>query len=510
MAAGLVLAALAGGLFVWAISYLRRPRRRVQRGRRLVGIREVERRSRQGGSPVTWGGVRLAEGAETGHFLVAGTTGSGKTLILSRLIREALSVSEAGSDTRALVYDAKSDVLAELRRLELRLPVVSLNPFDACGAQWNMAADVTSPASALQVAAILIPEEVASSNRYFSDAARDLLTGAMLSFVAQGAQWTLRDLLLVMRSKDRLGELLWQRTEGRELWDMYSGEARAFQNVLATARSRLAPLEPVAACWSHARSKVSLREWVKGEMVLVLGNDDAARAAVDALNRVLFQRATELALAETNSTTRRTWFFLDELREAGRLDGLSRLLNKGRSRGCCVALGFQDIHGLQAVYGPEVASEIVGQCAQKAFLRLESGETARWAAQQVGQYEEVELMQSESRRGILSREAGRSVSEQRRTADAVMPSEFLCLSATSVRNGLSGYYLSPHVGAWKRTLPLEHFVPSGGGGDEVDGERRSEGEQYLDAWSEAEEWRLGFVRRSRDGRREGTRSGAPE
>lgn len=82
--------------------------------------------------------------------------------------------------------------------------------------------------------------------------------------------------------------------------------------------------------------------------------------------------------------------------------------------------------------------------------------------------------------------------EQRRTADAVMPSEFLCLPATSEQSGLSGYYLSPHVGAWKHTLPLDHFVQRRVGHEVLAGGRRGEGEQYLDAWSEAEQRRLGF------------------
>ncbi|MFX8836738.1 type IV secretion system DNA-binding domain-containing protein, partial [Acinetobacter baumannii] len=63
-----------------------------------------------------------------------------------------------------------------------------------------------------------------------------------------------------------------------------------------------------------------------------------------------------------DSGMQQAWFFLDEVREAGELDGLSRLMTKGRSKGACVVLGFQDIDGMRDVYGDQVANEICAQC----------------------------------------------------------------------------------------------------------------------------------------------------
>ena len=66
----------------------------------------------------------------------------------------------------------------------------------------------------------------------------------------------------------------------------------------------------------------------------------------------------------------------EEVREAGKLDGLSRLMTKGRSKGVCAVLGFQDIDGLRDAFGDKKASETTAMCSHKAFLCLESGETA--------------------------------------------------------------------------------------------------------------------------------------
>jgi len=409
------------------------------------------------------------------------------------LMREALDGASFGDDKRALIYDAKTEVASLLASLSLAIPVVYLNPFDRRSSQWDMSADITSPASALQVSSILIPEEQGSSNRYFTDTARDILREVMMSFVYVGCEWTLRDIILGMRSRDRLIEVLERTPEGTDLLGLHAGDSRAFQSVLSTARSRLAPLEPVAALWHRAKNKVSLHDWVRGEIVLVLGNDESARTAMDALNQVIFQRATELALKQPDSSSRRTWFFLDEVREAGKLSGLSSLMNKGRSRGCCVALGFQDIHGLKDVYGNEVALEIVGQCSQKALLRMESEATAKWASATIGQYEHVDVLRARSGWQL-------SVSEQWRTADLVMPSELLGIAPTSMSSGLTGYYLTPHVGAFRRTLSLLHLLgkpPSQSNTAppvEPHFVERPENEQYLEAWSAEDCDRLGLAR----------------
>ena len=80
--------------------------------------------------------------------------------------------------------------------------------------------------------------------------------------------------------------------------------------------------------------------------------------------------------------------FLDEFREAGKLEGLRRLLNKGRSKGACVVLGCQDVEGVRAEYGREEANEILAQCTHTVVLNVGSPETAQWAT---GIFGEVDM-----------------------------------------------------------------------------------------------------------------------
>lgn len=457
-------------------------RPRTLRGRRLG---QAPRKGSAERGELTWGGVPVPRTRETSHFLLVGTTGSGKTLSIQHLLRRVLE--RKNGDERVLVYDAKGDARAFLQSVGAK--VKSFNPFEVDGVAWDMARDIESPANALQVAGLFIPEEE-GSNRFFSDAARDLM-GSVLQVLISRSElaWTLRDVLLVMRSAERLEALLSQTATGREVFGLYFADQRTASNIMATVRSRLGTLEPIAALWSHAAEALSLRDWLRSDEVLVLGSEEAVRLPLESINSVLFQRITELVLASSESRERRTWFFLDEVREAGRLGGLPRVMTKGRSKGACVVLGCQDIGGLKEAFGERVALEMAAMCSHKAFLRLEGSETAEWAAKLMGEYEAVELQRSVSSPVLGGRaQAGRS--EQRMRAAAVLPTEFLSLPPVTAESGMCGYYLVPGTGGFFRSLELRGLVggevPARGVG------RRTPAQQVLRPWSEEDEQRLGL------------------
>jgi type IV secretory pathway TraG/TraD family ATPase VirD4 len=335
-----------------------------------------------------------------------------------------------------------------------------LNPFDKRCAAWDMARDITSPSSADQLATILIPEEKNSSSLYFSDAARALMSGAIVSLMrtAPGA-WEFRDVIYALKNAERLKKLLSQTLETKDLIPQYFSNERTANDVISTVATKIQRYQYIAAAWSRAQQKISLTKWVTENSILVLGNDEATRSALDAINRVIFKRITELVLAQSESHTRRTWFFLDELRQAGKLDGLNSLLTMGRSKGACVAIGFQDIEGLASVYGDREAAEIAGLCANKAILRLDSPHTAKWAASVLGEREILEVRASSgttsgenkglgSTRTTSSGESS-SVSEQVSKRELILGSEFMDIPPTNFEYGLLGTYLIPEVGAYR-------------------------------------------------------------
>lgn len=431
------------------------------RGRRLASPKQ--------GGPLTQGAGKsglligrtfLPANSAYSHVAVVGATGSGKTIIQRLLMQSTLPLIGRGLGHRALVYDAKQDVLSVLSGMRLPCPVHVLNPMDARSLAWDMAADITCPASALQAATALIPEAKNDSNPFFSAAARHLLYGAIVgSILTRDRDWNFSELLLTMRNPVRLRSLL-ESTTTTDFLTQYFEHPATFQNILSTVLTHLCPFEVIAAAWQKSTNRICLTNWIQNESVLVLGNDEANRTSIDAMNRLIFRRLSELILTQPelrSEESRRTWLFLDEVREAGRLEGLPRLLTKGRSKGAAVVLGFQDIAGLREVYGQNVADEIVGQCSTKVFLRLNSPETAAWASRVIGSREVIEGNRGSSKDlrfsvSTLGRNS-ESVSHSVATRPLVLESEFFGLPETNPKNGLTGFFLNPVTGVFRDEIP---------------------------------------------------------
>jgi type IV secretory pathway TraG/TraD family ATPase VirD4 len=118
---------------------------------------------------------------------------------------------------------------------------------------------------------------------------------------------------------------------------------------------------------------------------------------------------------------------LDALRPIARLkDAQTRL----RKKGGCVAIGFQSIDQLQAVYGQAIANTIIENCDNKLILRCgasERGGTAQFASDLIGEREvEHEEATTSHTRGART---GHSLSThlRRRTEKAVLPSQIMQL-----------------------------------------------------------------------------------
>ena len=411
-------------------------------------------------------GTSLPVSAADTHFCFIGATGSGKTVSIRLLMQTAFSAIGKGKRHRALVYDAKRDFLPILGGIVDPSCIIPLNPFDERSFVWDMAKDIKTPANALQLATILIPSERNSSQPFFADAARHLLAGVVTALMIKaGEEWTFRDVIWTMLDQNVLVEVLRDEPKTKHIANLYFSHEGTAQNIMSTIATKLNPFSIIAALWEEPYKqgrRLSLSEWVKGESVLVLGNDHTNKAAVDALNQIIFKRISELILDQEerktgNSTendgTGKTWIILDEFVRAGKLEGTVELATAGRSKGVSIVLGFQDLDGARAVYGKEVAEEIIGQCSNLAIMRLQSPETSEWASRLFGKFERIEKERSESKNetdqlGIhgllnLGSSTGEGVTYRRMVREAVLSSEFMSLPVTSKDNGITCFLFSP-------------------------------------------------------------------
>jgi type IV secretory pathway TraG/TraD family ATPase VirD4 len=459
-------------------------------------------------SRLSFGPFDLPMKAATSHFLVSGATGTGKTGLVYQLM-DSVFQSPESYFFRGLIYDSKQEMLPLLSELGLQNRLVILHPYDKRCSPWDIAEDLSDALAAQQFASILIPETDSGTadSSFFDDACRNIISTAIQSLVlcSQDPHWTFRDLLVALLYPIHLEQLLTLETTtelrrfplGRRTWDTYfnpkTTDERTRSNIRSSLNAKLFPFETVAAAWHQSGNKpFSIKKWQKenSDKILVLGNEEAARTTIDRINRAIFQQAASHTLARPEDTDSLTWFFLDEVREAGRLDSLNSLLLRGRSKGAAVILSFQDIEGLRHVYGDHLANEIVANCSNIALLRTNSSDTAEWASKTFGTFliEEVDPSTGFSGTDITSSEVRKRQERQR-----VQPGELLYLPLPSASSGVAGFFKDASAGAKESPFyRLKPSAPSTRFTKYAAHEPMEKRGLFLDPWTAADLKRLGI------------------
>ena len=465
--------------------------------------RKISNRLRSQNDPgCLFGGIFIASFEAVKHFLVAGASGSGKTLTIRLWLESVLPNITPGSRRRMLISNPKRDVLAILHGIGVKVEVINLDPFDGSNSYgWSLCEDIRTPAHIEALAHILVPQDN-SNDTFWRDCVVVLLTGVISYFVKYAPNvWTLRDILLVMENQRFLSAMLRSDPAFHSYLDVMGSEKTA-ANIISTIRTKLSRYKVIAALW-HQNSlegrTISLKRWSQSEAILVLGRNEEAKEAMQAVNQLLLQRLAQILINLPDQSEERpeTYVVLDEFCSiGGRLPLMRELAVEGRSKGVSLFIGFQDYKDVENTYGDKIAATITSQFRHKAILRLDSPATARWAANLVGE------IIVERRQTSTSSSAWNNVSVttswRRSKEEAIIASQFLAIPPINKDkgNGLKGFYLTGEHVYWY-TYPLsylrENLKPKA---QDIGGfiERPVE-HQYLQMWQKEDNERLEGISR---------------
>lgn len=398
----LFAAVAAGGL-------LRRRRRdeKHRRGARLIEAKELRRLLKKEPADICFGSVPFPRTAEVLHLLLAGSTGTGKSVA----IRTLLAAIRARGD-RAIVVDAGGLFMGEFARKG----DILLNSFDRRSRAWSPFAEAKNTWEIEAVARSLIPP-AEGSEKVWADLAKTVLAGLIEQCHQHGIA-TNQALAGLATCADPLAL-------ARVLADhpaqglIASGSPQTVGSILTTLAEKLAGIRYLKA--EAGNDAFSVSRWVReGSGCLFMTYCLDQREAIKNIIAAQLDCAVRAVLTLEPNPNRRIWLIVDELPLLGRVASIEEFLTNGRKFGGAAALGIQAISQLRSGYGRDGAATLLSCLSSQLILRQPDGETAELMSKSLGDKEIQRVNQSHGKN-----DHGRSenAAEQIATARVVMASE---------------------------------------------------------------------------------------
>ena len=464
----------AGMIVVFLVVFWQRGvrlgRQRRLRGAEMVTARELRRRLRpprervlallpgaERLGPYTIAGIPYPPRAETQHTIVSGTTGSGKTVLISDLVAQVRARGERcviydkmGSYTRAF-YDRDRDVL--------------MNPLDARAPRWSPFLEARGPRDFDMMAAALIPQQKDTVDPFWVTAARQLFSNGAGVLRQKGET---RNRVLVDHLLKTDLTALAEAMEGTVAQSIVDPEnPKTALSVRAMLTANLSALEFLP----DGGEPFSIREWISGNSrdgVLFLTSRGDQHASLRGLISTWLEIAVNAMLSLDQERERRIWVILDELPTLHQVPSLQPGLAESRQFGGCFVLGVQVASALRDLYGRNGAETISGLCGTRVVLAAPDRDTAQWSADSLGRSEIEEVAEGFSYGANTIRD-GVSLTPRRELRALALPSEIMRLE------NLSGYLKFPgpfpvasiRLKYVKRPAAAERFVPRAGDGAEI-------------------------------------------
>jgi DNA polymerase III delta prime subunit len=382
-------------------------------------------RTRFGGGRIRLGGVPIRRDLETNHFLLGGSTGTGKTELALSMAR---TISERGD--RAVFIDYGANFLTRLARTGDFI----LNPFDERSVCWSPWLELRAESDYMMMARAIVPDGFGES-RSWHGLAQQLVAAALRACVENGRNTVHEFLTLLISSSDELGVF----AAGTPATVMtQKGNEKMFAN---TRNVLMEYLEPWRFLREPAKSErgFSIRALIEGQHDkkdkhgnfsrpwLFMTFRDDQRAAMQYLSATWMELVIRAKLSLTEDPKRRIWEFIDELAACKRIQSLPDELAFVRKKGGAAVIGVQDVAQIRGIYGPEIAQTMLQNLKTKVMLACADPDTARYFSDVIGEERVLRRKKTTMPARYLSETRRVSTSWEPEMHRLVTYSEIMCL-----------------------------------------------------------------------------------
>jgi len=378
-------------------------------------------------SDISIGGLSLVKDRETYHIKVVGNTGTGKTILISKLIEQIRNTeNKLRLMDRIVVLDVDSVFCDKYYDEETD---VILNPFDSRSSYYNVFNDIKTIYDADNIAEILVPE-VKNGDPFWHTAPRTLISTLFKTIITNDNQEKTYENLLDKALKIKLSKLE-KFIENTPAANLIDGDVKktalSLRSILLT---HMKCFEPMLEVEKRADAKeFSFNQWIKEitsnvqnptkQIFLTYDNDQLStlRPLITFWISLMNSKITSLP----RSRVRRIWTFIDELANLGELNDFNGTLRMARNYGLCYVVGYQNESDIEDIYGRVRTSSILGLFSTSFYFRPgEDDNTAEKVSRNLGS-QEISKVQGSKQYGVTDFRDGGSISEIEKTRRIVSP-----------------------------------------------------------------------------------------
>lgn len=323
-------------------------------------------------------GLRLPRLAEHESSFAVGLPGSGKTVVVEGVARQAIMRGD-----HVLLLDVKGALHKRIRAIVDRTQS-AVTGIGRASSVWAIGRDVYSPTAAGRIAAIMIPE---SRDPVWSAASRLVLKGLLLKLISEHRRdWGWRELqTAISKPVEEIANDL--RSTMRQVSEMLRGKGddptTTSLSVVFNMIAHVAEIvDTCASMEADGRPRISLLDWARKRSrrrIIVLRHDLSNRDNSELLLTLMFRvLASELLAPDiADGVDHGVWIVADELpRFRGAMKDIMELASLGRSRGIRVVATAQSLAQIEEASTRAAAEALTENFATIVVCKARAGKNA--------------------------------------------------------------------------------------------------------------------------------------
>lgn len=383
--------------------------------------------------------------AEVSHLLMLGSTGSGKTQAIAKLLNDIFARGD-----KVVMLDTKGDYTAYACDPE---KAFLISPGDARTPTWEVGSDIPSQLD-LEVLLDALVEKEGSDNPIWPLSARAALKAVILKLLDRKRNFNFKDLdEELLPANIRMAAKVYDP----KLYDTIKDPTNETgQSVLFTLNSMSGGL---SSLYGNGREAFSVSNFLNdpSKSRLILRRHPSQEFTFKLSARLLLGVLQVQVLSMPDSKKRRVWVILDELAVLGEFRPLIEFLERGRSKGLCVVAGIQDYGTIEKYYKEESRS-LYTNFVSKIFLAMKEPNSAKYYADSIGENTYDRVTTTANKNSIFSLTPAVSTQVAPQNIPIVSQSQLLHTPRPS-KNGIYAYADIVSYPIARIKFPITPLVP---------------------------------------------------